>query len=133
MGAALAARLSPQSIAVSPATRAQLTLTGLCDGWPALAVKEHRTVDALYTFDSEDVQDWLRQQPDSCSELFLIGHNPAFTDLINELAPEANLENLPTAGYVQLRLSLESWAQLRSGIGTLSWRLFPRELDDDSE
>ena len=124
----MAARLSPQSIAVSPATRAQLTLTGLCDGWPALAAKEHRTVDALYTFDSEDLQDWLRQQPDSCSELFLIGHNPAFTDLANELAPDASLENLPTAGYVQLQLSLARWADLTDGVGNLRHSLFPRDL-----
>ena len=37
MGAALAAMIPPQSVAVSPAKRAQLTLDGLCAGWPALA------------------------------------------------------------------------------------------------
>ncbi|MEP1473170.1 MAG: histidine phosphatase family protein [Halieaceae bacterium] len=130
MGAALASQLAPQSVAVSPARRAQLTLSGLCQGWPALADQEHRTIEALYTFDSDELSRWLRQQPDSCSELFLIGHNPALTDLVNELAPAAQLVNLPTAGYVQLRLPLAHWSGLVEGIATLEYRLFPRELLD---
>jgi len=130
MGAALACRESAQVVAVSPARRAQLTLSGVCDGWPGLAEFEHQTIEDLYTFDSDDLQRWLRGQPDSQSELFIIGHNPALTDLVNELAPAAGLVNLPTAGYVQLHLALNRWSELRPGSGTVAYRLFPRELAD---
>ena len=130
MGAALACRESPLVVAVSPARRAQLTLTGICEGWPELAELEHQTVEDLYTFDSEDLQHWLRRQPDSHRELFIIGHNPALTDLVNALAPAAGLVNLPTAGYVQLRLALDQWSDLEPGVGSLAYSLFPRELAD---
>lgn len=130
MGAALSRLLAPQVMAVSAARRAQLTLAGVCDGWPGLAELEHQTSEDLYTFDSEDLQHWLRRQPDSFAELFIIGHNPALTDLVNELAPAAGLINLPTAGYVQLRLALDQWSKLMPGVGTVACRLFPRELAD---
>jgi phosphohistidine phosphatase len=130
MGAALACRESPLVVAVSPARRAQLTLAGICDGWPELTELEHQTFEDLYTFDSDDLQHWLRRQPDSQSDLFIIGHNPALTDLVNELAPAAGLINLPTAGYVQLRLALDHWSKLMPGVGTVACRLFPRELAD---
>lgn len=128
MGAALACRESPLVVAVSPARRAQLTLAGLCDGWPELAELEHQTVEDLYTFDSDDLQQWLRRQPNNHSELFIIGHNPALTDLINELVPDVGLVNLPTAGYVQLRLALDQWSELGPGVGTVAYSLFPRQL-----
>ena len=130
MGAALSRLLAPQVMAVSAARRAQLTLAGVCDGWSGLAELEHQTSEDLYTFDSDDLQHWLRRQPDSFAELFIIGHNPALTDLVNELAPAAGLVNLPTAGYVQLRLALNRWSELRPGVGTVAYRLFPRELAD---
>lgn len=130
MGAALAGQLTPQPVAVSPAARAQLTLAGLCEGWPQLAECEHETVESLYTFDCDEVVAWLRQQPDELSERFIIGHNPAFTELINTLAPAAALPNLPTAGYAQLQLSIERWADLAPAVATLEASLFPRELPD---
>ncbi len=130
MGAALAKRLTPQPVAVSPANRAQLTLAGVCEGWPSLAQQPCQTVESLYTFDVDEVLAWLRQQPAEIPSLFIIGHNPAFTDLINVLAPAAALPNLPTAGYAQLALAIERWDALASATGTLVDRLFPRELAD---
>ena len=130
MGQVLATLVTPQPIAVSPATRAQLTLAGICEGWPSLAAQSHVTVEALYTFDEEAVLDWLREQADDRTSLFIIGHNPAFTDLVNVLAPAADLHNLPTAGYAQLELAIDRWSGLAAGSGVLAHSLFPRELPD---
>ena len=128
MGAALANLVGPHSIAVSPAQRAQLTLQGLCSGWPALADRQHSTEEDLYTFASEDLCDWIAVQPDHHASLFLLGHNPALTDLINHLAGDWLLDNLPTAGYARMNLDLGSWSELGEGCGKLEHTLFPREL-----
>ena len=64
MGTALADHVPPHGLHVSPARRAQLTLEGLCEGWPALRDCHHVTDEALYTFSSEDVLYWLAARDD---------------------------------------------------------------------
>ncbi len=128
MGRALAQRIAPQPVHVSPARRAQLTLGGLQDGWPELQGLPHVTDEALYVFSAGDLVDWLRSRDDE-GPLFLIGHNPAFTELVNWLCGESVLDNLPTAGFVALSLSIDAWADLQAGCGQLGERIFPRELD----
>ena len=128
MGRALAGMLEAGPIHVSPARRAQLTLGGLQDGWPELQGHQHVTEEALYTFAAEDLVDWLSGRDDGESSLFLIGHNPAFTDLINWLCGEYVLDNLPTAGFARLSLDVDSWSALRRGCGRLVDTLFPRQL-----
>ena len=64
MGEALAQRLAPMSVAVSPARRAQLTLEGVCAGWPALGDVPHETQEDLYTFSSGDLLEWIAGQGD---------------------------------------------------------------------
>jgi phosphohistidine phosphatase len=131
MGAALSSLLAPTAIAVSPAQRARLTLEGLCVGWPALADCRHVVEEDLYTFSSDDLLDWLVSRDDSQHSLFLIGHNPALTDLVNTLADGAYLENLPTAGYARLSLDIPSWAGITPCCSRLVQTLFPRELPED--
>lgn len=128
MGAALSTELEPMRIHVSPARRAQLTLRGLVRGWPALARCKHRTEEGLYTFDAAALVDWIAGCREPGTGLFLIGHNPAFTDLVNLLAGGEVLENLPTAGYARLQLDIDDWAGLRPGCASLQRLLRPREL-----
>ena len=130
IGRALAERIEPMTIAASRARRAQLTLEGLCIGWPAIAKLTHRQEEALYTFSDSDVADWIRAQDDSLSSLFIIGHNPAFTCIINTLCGTAALDNLPTAGYARLNLGIESWRDLRRGCAQLDELLLPRHLEE---
>ena len=131
MGRALAERLAPMSIAVSPARRAQLTLDGLCSGWSALADVRHYTEEDLYTFSDHDLFDWVASRDDRHRALFLIGHNPALTDLVNSLTGRYCLDNLPTAGYAEVSLQIDHWRDLASGCGSLAFTLFPKQLPED--
>jgi phosphohistidine phosphatase len=128
MGEALAQRMAPMQISVSPARRAQLTLGGVCDGWPALSEIHHITDEDLYTFSADDVFAWLQEQDDTHAALFIIGHNPAFTDLANALTEGDGLANLPTAGYLELALQIDHWQDMRQGCGRIEYSLFPRQL-----
>lgn len=131
MGRALARQIEPMTVAVSPARRAQLTLDGLCQGWPAMGELDHVTEEDLYTFSSGAVMTWIAAQEDSRPALFLIGHNPALTELVNELTGEYTLDNLPTAGYARLSLDIVCWRELCGGCGQLEQCLLPRQLADD--
>jgi phosphohistidine phosphatase len=128
MGEALSRRMEPMAIDASPALRAQLTLEGLCDGWPALGEMEHRNDEDLYTFSAGDLFEWLRERDDQRQALFLIGHNPALTELANALAADDGLANLPTAGFLELSLQIDRWRDLRQGCGVIEFSLFPRQL-----
>jgi phosphohistidine phosphatase len=131
MGRALSRRLVPVPVSVSPARRAQLTLDGICSGWPELGDLRHHTEEALYTFSARDLLDWIAAQSDRHQALFLIGHNPALTDLVNILGGSRRIDNLPTAGYAGLSLEIERWAQIDSGCARLDCTLFPKQLPDD--
>ena len=59
---------------------------------------------------------------------FLIGHNPALTDLVNALVGDHCLSNLPTAGYVELTLPTKSWRAVPLGAAIVKKRLFPKNV-----
>tara|TARA_R110000823_G_scaffold198080_1_gene329097 strand:+ start:4629 stop:5132 length:504 start_codon:yes stop_codon:yes gene_type:complete len=128
MGRALADRLLPMALHVSPARRAQLTLAGLCAGWGGLSTQPHTTVEALYTFRYDAVWHWIAACAEEHTALFILAHNPALTELVNRLVGRPVLDNLPTAGYVQLALAVEHWAGLESGCAKVADSLFPRQL-----
>lgn len=128
MGRALAKLIAAQPVHCSSAMRARQTLEGLCDGWIALALQPHVTDDALYTFDWAELLVWLQDQRGQDESVFLLGHNPALTELCNELCGRRALDNLPTAGYLQLSLPIESWGDVTEGIASLEAWQFPRDL-----
>jgi phosphohistidine phosphatase len=130
MGEALSQRMAPMRIAVSPARRAQATLDGLCEGWMALGDVPHSTQEDLYTFSAEDLFDWIAQQDDGDPALFILSHNPGLTDLVNTLAGDYVLDNLPTVGYVELALQIDHWRDLRQGCAVVEYSLFPKQLGD---
>ena len=132
MGKALGARLQPMMFHVSPAERAQSTFRNLQLHWPDLTAQHGVTVAALYTFDYRSLMEWIAQQASDLSDLAIVGHNPALTDLTNYLVGYGTLANIPTAGWVELTLDLHDWADIPQfgGRGQLSYRLFPRELPE---
>ena len=85
---------------------------------------------ALYTFDYSEVLRWIAAQPDDTDSLALVGHNPAFTELINFLVGPGTLDNLPTAGWAELSIRIDEWSQApdAKGQSELVYQLFPKSL-----
>ncbi len=101
-----------QPIYCSSAQRAQLTISHLAAamddtqlGW--------QVVDDLYTFSSSSLLAWLSQLDDRIDNVTLVGHNPAMTQLINQLS-DADLTNFPTCAFAQLQTTADSWSMLGS-------------------
>ena len=55
----------------------------------------------------------------------IVAHNPALTQLADELGSR-DIGKVPTCGYVQLWLEIESWRDLASGCGETREFLYPK-------
>jgi len=130
MGTALGTRLVPMTFHVSPAVRAQSTFRLVQKNWKGLKKHHGVTEPALYTFDYREVLAWISTQPPAVERLAVVGHNPALTDVVNYLVGPGTLENLPTAGWMELALEIEHWSAIHSAQyrGHMVYRLFPKEL-----
>ena len=112
MGRRLAARgETPDRIVTSPALRAATTATVIAEavGYPEREIVED---ERLYGAGSEEILEVIRGVEDRLDRVFLIGHNPGLTDLVNELSDEP-IRNVPTCGVVKFRIAGESWSDVR--------------------
>ena len=82
------------------------------------------------TFDYSEVLRWIAAQPDDTDSLALVGHNPAFTELVNFFVGPGTLDNLPTAGWAELSIRIDEWSQAPDAKeeGELVYQLFPNSL-----
>src|SRR6056297_180088 len=98
----------------SDATRAIATLEGaLPDSVPPERCQQ---LGELYTFEYQRLLGWLEQRDDS--RITLVGHNPALLELAQWLLKQPP-EQLPTASFIHIRLSIKHWHQIGRGKGIL--------------
>lgn len=112
MGRRLAARgASPDLILTSPAVRAVTTARIIAEivGYPEREIVED---ERLYAADSGEILEVIRGVEDRFERVFLCGHNPGLTDLVNELSDEP-IANVPTCGVVELQVVRGSWREAR--------------------
>ncbi|HCY88449.1 MAG TPA: phosphoglycerate mutase [Desulfobacteraceae bacterium] len=108
----------------SPAVRAQHTIRGLSDHLKAAGI-EWTTDAGLYTFYAGDLLEWCRGLDNRLSEVVIVGHNPALTDLVSTLG-DRYLDNLPTCAWARLEGDLTSWMALATGTMVLTDFLKPK-------
>lgn len=109
-------KLIPDHVLVSPAVRAQETAEQICRS--VTGDFETEVMPLLYTGDERDALEALKNLPDSKHHVFLIGHNPTSTDLINLLC-EPVVENMKTGSAGHIVSRIEAWADLSPGEATL--------------
>lgn len=119
-------QLVPDLMISSTAKRARKTARLLAEasGYEG----EIKLAETLYLAGPEAYLDVLRQTPEVCQSVMVIGHNPGLEELIEALTGET--ESLSTAALAQVRLPIAHWSELSEDIeGELVnvWR--PRELD----
>ena len=113
-----------RNIYCSQAQRAQLTIACLANALPQLRIEWHIDPE-LYTFSAGVLIDWLSDLSDEFSEITIVGHNPALTELVNRLSG-SQLDNLPTCGYAQLLAEIDSWSQTTHNIFKLKQLIKPK-------
>lgn len=130
----MAERLGQRQVTVeqvfcSPANRALQTVEHMA---PILGIPGGQVEIAsdLYTFDYAELMRYLRMLPDSYTDVALVGHNPAITDLVNFLTLEA-IRNIPTCGVALLEMDIAEWRDLKAGVARLVHYDFPKNEEGD--
>jgi phosphohistidine phosphatase len=124
--------LVPDLALVSPAVRAAET-------WALIApsfAKAPKTItdERIYNATPAQLIAVIKEKRPAKS-LVLVGHNPSFHDLANQLIASGDIdlreqlkENLPTSGLVVIDLPITDWPQLHVQAGRLERFVTPRQL-----
>lgn len=113
------------TVFASPAQRAVNTIERIARQLPKSDI-HWQVDDRLYTFASEALLNFLRSLDDRIEAPLIVGHNPALTDVCNELAT-SGIDNIPTCAYVSLLYDASSWRQLTAGSCELQYFVKPKD------
>ncbi|MGB4248084.1 MAG: histidine phosphatase family protein [Pseudohongiellaceae bacterium] len=128
----MALRLKERGVTIdlvvsSPALRAYTTATIFCDvlGIDVAKIVQDRQI---YLAGSAKLLQLITLFDESADSAMLVAHNPALTDLANDLA-HAGIDNIPTTGLVTLQLPVEHWFDAQAGQAKLLSFDFPKNPD----
>lgn len=95
--------------------------------FPKIGIEEK-----LYSESDSEIIQFIKNIPNTYSNILLFGHNPTFTDLANRFLKQ-RISNLPTAGAVFLEFNCPSWNNI-GPIAVVKDQLFlPKKLSDLSD
>ena len=77
--------------------------------------------DELYTFSATPVENFIYSIPNKYDYITIVGHNPAFTDIINKFSNK-KITNLPTSCWVKIIFDIDNWHNILLGVATLGLR-----------
>ncbi|MEX0964568.1 MAG: histidine phosphatase family protein [Pseudohongiellaceae bacterium] len=64
---------------------------------------------------------------DDCDVAMMVGHNPAITEFVNEMA-DSDIDNIPTCGLVELHLPIDDWSEIEFGSAELVEFDYPKKV-----
>ena len=67
--------------------------------------------DELYTFSFSEVMEFIKSIDNIYSNVVLVGHNPAYTEISNYFS-ENKILNLPTARWFSLKFKSDNWSDI---------------------
>ena len=102
--------ISSEIIFTSSANRALYTSV-LLSRVLSINLNKIKICDELYTFDHNKVFDFIETIDNNYSEVVLVGHNPAFSEISNYFS-ENKILNLPTARWFTLKFESDNWSDI---------------------
>jgi len=114
----------PVMVWSSPAVRA-LSTAKIFKSELGIEDENFQVINSLYTFNSGDLFSQIQKCDPEIDKLMIFGHNPAMTNLVNNLG-DSYVDNVPTTGLTVLDFETNSWENLKDGKTILS--LFPKNL-----
>jgi len=103
--------IKPDSIISSPAKRASDTAVNIAK---ELDYPTEKIIydESIYEVSSSTLLHIIQAIDDKYQQVFLIGHNPSLNTLLAHLIPNNDIDNIVTAGIVELELDIDSWKYL---------------------
>ena len=83
--------------------------------------------EALYGASVPGIIDLLRTEDDDLSSLLLVGHQPTWSELIQDLTGGASV-HFPTAALARIDFEIDRWRDIESATGILRWLVTPKIL-----
>jgi phosphohistidine phosphatase len=118
----------PGRMLASPAARTLQTaqLVAAAFHQPPEAV----VIDArLYLAELATLRTVITAQDSAIESLLVVGHNPGLSELVHELLPPFDVDDLPTGAVVVLEYpAATSWSELGGAAGRLAYYDFPKNL-----
>jgi phosphohistidine phosphatase len=117
--------IKPLLIISSPAARAIATARLAAEEmqYPPERIKQDKK---LYHAGGDTFLAYIQSLDDSLDHVMLVGHNPGLTEFANDLL-NADIGNIPTAGFVCGKLKIESWKEANWGCGKLETFDYPKK------
>ena len=75
--------------------------------------------EQLYTFSGFSIIDYVYALDERWSKVVLVGHNPAFTEVINHFS-DVSINQLKTSGFAKISFNEDKWSNLFKGEVVLS-------------
>ena len=70
--------------------------------------------EQLYTFSGYSIIDYVYALDERWSKVVLVGHNPAFTEVINHFS-DVSINQLKTSGFAKISFNEDQWSNLFKG------------------
>ena len=118
----------PESIVSSDAARARATAEFVRDGFsvaPDRLLFDHR----LFHASPGTLLEVVRELPDDCPSIALVGHNPGSTEFVNAMVGKVVIDDLPTFGIALVTLP-RRWLDARFAAATFVALQTPKALSD---
>jgi len=116
-------RIFPEKILTSNALRAKMTAEFYLKVFEKMEVG-YEVSDAFYMASETELLKEIKKTNNKIDTLFIFGHNPGLTELINYLGEP--LENLPTAAIMGFKFDENSWENISSNNASFWMYDFPK-------
>lgn len=70
----------------------------------------------------------IKEQNNTYESIMLFGHNPAFTDVCNELSDDLFFDNVPTCAIASFKFEIQNWSEIGTKKGKLNFYQFPKNF-----
>ncbi len=117
---------APDAMMTSPALRA-LTTAGFFKTEFGIEGEDFLIRDEIYEAATAAILDLITMLPEDYQTVFLFGHNPTFTDVVNSFRRNF-IDNLPTCGIVGIESGASNWGEFRPGNGRIKDYYFPKQF-----
>jgi phosphohistidine phosphatase len=120
-------KVAPDRIVSSPATRA--INTGLIFLREMnLDLSRFGLADNIYESPAASLLQVIQGFEKSLNTVMMVGHNPGFTDLSNQLSNDLFFENVPTCGIISFVFDVKRWSDVQFRSGRLNYYQFPKDF-----
>ncbi len=118
----------PQQIVCSSANRAQSTALYFAKEFD-VKVEDVLIRSKIYEAFPEQVMEVIQDLDDEFSQIFIFGHNPAFTSILNNFTDDY-IANLPTCGIGRVSSNVDRWSDFAFSNGELKELFYPKQYFD---